>query len=100
MTVELLREMLSLVIIRHLGTDTIGLTAAHPTIQKVFHNRAMRNEWPALPLDGWFDTYQTLHMWTQVVGKVCLKLVPPVNHFWNIAFHIDARGLSTPLIPY
>jgi hypothetical protein len=60
----------------------------------------MRNEWPALPLDEWFDTYQTLQMWTQVVGKVCLKLVPPVNHYWNIAFQIHARGLSTPLIPY
>jgi hypothetical protein len=39
-------------------------------------------------------------MWTQIVGKVCLRLSPPANHFWNIAFHIDARGLVTPLLPY
>lgn len=53
-------------------------------------------EWPPLPLDAWRDTYATLHMWTQVVGKVCLALTPLVNHFWNIAFRVTARGLSTP----
>ena len=52
--------------------------------------------WPALPLDAWRDTYATLHMWTQVVGKVCLALTPRTNHFWNIAFQITARGLATP----
>ena len=52
--------------------------------------------WPALSLDSWRDTYVTLHMWTQVVGKVCLALTPPTNHFWNIAFQITARGLVTP----
>src|SRR5437868_2640247 len=52
--------------------------------------------WPALPLDAWRDTYATLHMWMQVVGKVCLALTPPTNHFWNIAFQITARGLTTP----
>jgi len=52
--------------------------------------------WPALPLASWRDTYATLHMWTQVVGKVCLALTPPTNHFWNIAFQITARGLTTP----
>lgn len=60
----------------------------------------MTNEWPALPLDSWRATYATLHMWTQVVGKICLEFVPPANHFWNIAFRVDARGLTTPLIPY
>ena len=53
-------------------------------------------EWPALPLDPWRDTYATLHMWTQVVGKVCLALTPLTNHFWNIAFQITSRGLATP----
>ena len=52
--------------------------------------------WPPLPLDAWRDTYATLHMWTQVVGKVCLALTPPINHFWNIAFQITSRGLTTP----
>ena len=55
--------------------------------------------WPPLPLDAWRDTYATLHMWTQIVGKVCLALMPPANHFWNIAFQISARGLVTPAMP-
>jgi Family of unknown function (DUF5996) len=60
----------------------------------------MDKNWPALSLEEWRPTYATLHMWTQIVGKICLKLVSPVNHYWNIAFHIDARGFITPLIPY
>jgi Family of unknown function (DUF5996) len=51
--------------------------------------------WPELPLELWRDTYATLHMWTQIVGKVCLALTPRVNHFWNIAFQVTARGLTT-----
>src|SRR5581483_4804998 len=39
--------------------------------------------WPALPLDAWKDTYATLHMWTQIVGKLRLALTPRVNHWWN-----------------
>jgi hypothetical protein len=42
--------------------------------------RADLEAWPALPLDAWRDTYATLHMWTQIVGKVRLALSPPVNH--------------------
>ena len=60
----------------------------------------MNHNWPPLPLDKWSDTYATLHMWTEVVGKVCLKLASPANHFWNVTFRIDARGLTTPLLPY
>jgi hypothetical protein len=52
--------------------------------------------WPALPLDQWRDTCATLHMWTQIVGKVCLALTPLTNHFWNIAFQITSSGLATP----
>ena len=51
--------------------------------------------WPPLPLDAWRDTYATLHMWMQVVGKVCLARTPLINHFWNIAFHFTPRGLTT-----
>ncbi len=51
--------------------------------------------WPALPYDAWKDTYATLHMWTQVVGKVALALAPPLNHGWAIALHLTPRGLST-----
>jgi hypothetical protein len=49
-----------------------------------------------LPLDEWRDTYATLHLWTQVVGKVCLALSPLANHFWNVAFQVTPRGLATP----
>ena len=52
--------------------------------------------WPELPLELWRDTYATLHMWTQIVGKICLALTPRTNHFWNIAFQVSARGLATP----
>jgi len=60
----------------------------------------MTNEfWPALPYDAWKDTYDTLHMWTQVVGKIALAASPAINHCWGIALHVTARGLSTALLP-
>ncbi len=55
---------------------------------------------PALPFDSWKDTQATLHMWTQVVGKVRLKLCPLVNHWWNVPFYVTARGLTTSAMPY
>ena len=54
--------------------------------------------WPALPLEAWRPTYGTLHMWTQIVGKICLALTPLTNHFWNIAFRLTANGLTTPVM--
>jgi hypothetical protein len=51
--------------------------------------------WPALPYDAWKETYATLHMWTQIVGKVALALTPPLNHSWAIALTLTPRGLST-----
>ncbi|MDB6042927.1 MAG: hypothetical protein JWM63_1478 [Gammaproteobacteria bacterium] len=60
----------------------------------------MTNEsWPELPLELWRDTYATLHMWTQIVGKICLALTPRVNHFWNVTLVVTSRGLSTPALP-
>ena len=56
--------------------------------------------WPALPLDSWKETYTTLHMWTQIVGKVRLRLTPLVNHWWNVPLYVTARGLTTTRIPY
>lgn len=56
--------------------------------------------WPKLPLDSWKDTYATLHMWTQIVGKVRLRLTPLVNHWWNVPLYVSARGLTTSRIPY
>jgi hypothetical protein len=56
--------------------------------------------WPALPLAEWKDTYATLHMWTQIVGKVRLALSANINHWWGTAFYVTARGLTTSAIPY
>ncbi len=55
---------------------------------------------PALPFDTWKDTQATLHMWTQAVGKVRMKLCPLVNHWWNVPFYVTARGLTTSAMPY
>lgn len=61
----------------------------------------MRTEpWPELPLAAWTDTYATLHMWTQIVGKVRLALSPRVNHWWHVPLYVSARGLTTSPIPY
>src|SRR5262249_1243897 len=56
--------------------------------------------WPSLPLAAWKDTYATLHMWTQIVGKIRLACTAKINHWWNVAFHVSARGLTTEVIPY
>ena len=54
----------------------------------------------ALPYDQWRDTLQTLHMWTQVIGKIQLALAPPVNHWWHIAQRVTPRGLTTGSLPH
>jgi hypothetical protein len=56
--------------------------------------------WPSLPLAEWKDTYDTLHMWTQVVGKIRLAQSPPINHWWQVPLYVTARGLSTSVMPY
>ena len=56
--------------------------------------------WPDLPYAAWSDTCETLQLWTQVAGKVRLKLTPPVNHWWNVTFYVHARGLIAPANPY
>src|ERR1700676_4439837 len=56
--------------------------------------------WPPLPLSEWADTYATLHMWSQIVGKVRLALSPLVNHWWEVPLYVSARGLTTSPIPY
>ena len=58
------------------------------------------NLWPELPLEAWQETYATLHMWTQIVGKVRLALSPRVNHWWEVPLYVNARGLTTSAIPY
>jgi len=56
--------------------------------------------WPAIRLADWKDTYATLHMWTQIVGKIRMELTPLVNHWWNVPFYLSSRGLTTSTIPY
>ncbi|HLQ66909.1 MAG TPA: DUF5996 family protein [Candidatus Limnocylindrales bacterium] len=56
--------------------------------------------WPALRYEEWKDTYATLHMWTQVVGKVALAQSPPLNHSWGIAMHVTPRGIITRTLPH
>jgi hypothetical protein len=64
-------------------------------------SRASDNEaLPALPFDSWKETLATLHMWSQIIGKVRLKLCPLVNHWWNVPFYVTARGMTTSAMPY
>src|SRR5260370_19447777 len=60
----------------------------------------VEQDWPALPLEQWEATYRTLHMWTQIVGKIRLALTPLENHWWNTALYVNMRGLTTSPIPY
>ncbi|HEX7830926.1 MAG TPA: DUF5996 family protein [Thermoanaerobaculia bacterium] len=55
--------------------------------------------WPRLNWSDWSDTARTLHMWTQVVGKIRMQYAPPVNHWWHITLYVTARGLGTGAIP-
>ena len=58
------------------------------------------NGWPELPYAAWKDTRDTLHLWTQIVGKVRLAQTPWLNHSWHVALYVTARGLTTSPIPY
>jgi len=56
--------------------------------------------WPALPYEAWKETYETLHMWTQIVGKIRLERMPWLNHCWQVTLYPTARGLTTARMPY
>jgi hypothetical protein len=62
-------------------------------------NTPIRENWPALPLEEWKGTCDTLHLWTQIVGKVRMELSPRANHWWHVPLYADVRGLSTSPIP-
>src|SRR4051794_30845980 len=55
--------------------------------------------WPELPYAAWKDTKETLHLWTQIVGKIRVAQTPWLNHSWHVTFHPSVRGLTTPPIP-
>src|SRR2546422_1848492 len=59
-----------------------------------------KNNWPVLILEEWQDTLATVHMWTQIVGKIRLRQTPLVNHWWNVPLYVSARGLTTTPLPY
>jgi hypothetical protein len=56
--------------------------------------------WPSLPLEAWSDTYATLHMWMQIVGKVRLRQTPWINHSWHVTLYVTPRGFTTSSIPH
>jgi hypothetical protein len=56
--------------------------------------------WPELPLNEWLPTYQTLQLWTQIVGKIRLTLSPKINHWWSASLYVSPRGLTTSTVPY
>jgi hypothetical protein len=58
------------------------------------------NLWPELPLSEWKDTYDTLHRWTQIIGKIRLALTPQVNHWWNSTLYVTPHGLTTSSMYY
>ena len=62
-------------------------------------NNASQNPWPDLPTAAWRETYATLHLWTQIIGKIRLARTPWLNHSWHIALYVSARGLTTSPIP-
>jgi Family of unknown function (DUF5996) len=62
-------------------------------------NNASQNSWPDLPTAAWRETYATLHLWTQIIGKIRLARTPWLNHSWHIVLYVSARGLTTSPIP-
>ena len=63
-------------------------------------NPSNAEAWPSLPLEAWSDTCATLHMWTQIVGKIRLAQSPWINHSWHVTLYVTPRGLTTSPIPY
>ncbi|MBW4458317.1 MAG: hypothetical protein KME55_40205 [Nostoc indistinguendum CM1-VF10] len=63
-------------------------------------HRSPTDNWLELPIAAWQDTYETLHLWTQIVGKIRLALTPQINHWWHSTLYVTPRGLTTSTIPY
>jgi hypothetical protein len=57
-------------------------------------------DWPSLTVDEWTATRDTLHMWTQIVGKIRMATTPALNHWWHVPLYVSARGLTTGSMPY
>jgi hypothetical protein len=64
------------------------------------HSASGAEDWPSLPPAAWEETRATLHMWTQIIGKIRLAQAPMINHWWQGPLYITSRGLTTSPIPY
>src|SRR5258707_1083347 len=77
-----------------------SMCAQVSAMRRAYHGGMPHEEWPSLRYDEWKDTYLTLHLWSQVVGKVALALAPPINHSWAIAMRVTPRGVTTLPLPH
>src|SRR6185436_13058618 len=62
-------------------------------------NSFSQTAWPELPTAAWRDTYATLHLWTQIIGKIRLTRAPWLNHSWHVTLYVTPRGLTTSPVP-
>jgi hypothetical protein len=62
--------------------------------------QSVNSSWPELVYVDWQDSCTTLHLWTQIIGKIRLALAPPVNHWWQVPLYVTSRGLTTSPMPY
>lgn len=86
-----------------MSADSLALIAMAARPYYPCHTRgymSIKSDWPALPLSEWQDTCETLHLWTQIVGKIRLSKMPWINHSWHVPLYTTSRGLTTSPIPY
>src|SRR5476651_2201875 len=72
----------------------------HPKPSREIAMTDRDDAWPSLPLASWRETRATLHLWTQVIGKIRMAQAPLVNHWWQVPLYVTARGLTTSAMPY
>ena len=84
-----------------MGVPYIGLISrlVESTRRKITVNK-QNEHWPKLSLDPWQDTYETLHLWSQIVGKIRLAQMPWINHSWHVPLYVAVSGLTTSIIPH
>ena len=82
------------------GASANGKEEDGPMTETTPNNTSSSQNWPPLRVDEWTTTRDTLHMWTQIVGKIRLAKAPMVNHWWQVTLYVSSRGLTTSAIPY
>lgn len=86
--------------VAHYSGKGKGTATARRRLRIMPHDETQPAVWPDLPYGAWNDTCTTLHLWTQVVGKIRLALTPATNHTWHVPLYLTCRGLTTSPIPY